>query len=76
MDRDRIVTILIVIGIFGGLVGGPILSLADYYASPESRFWTFLIPEFIGFGCLILMVICGKSKQRKKKYQQDGNDNL
>ena len=76
MDRDRIVTILIVVGIFGGLVGGPILSLADYYASPESRFWTFLIPEFIGFGCLILMVICGKSKQRKKKYQPDGNDNL
>ncbi len=76
MDRYRIVTILIVIGIFGGLVGGPILSLADYYASPERRFWTFLIPEFIGFGCLILMVICGKSKQRKKKYQPDGNDNL
>jgi hypothetical protein len=76
LDRDRIVTILIVIGIFGGLGGGPILSLADYYASPERRFWTFLIPEFIGFGCLILMVICGKSKQRKKKYQPDGNDNL
>lgn len=76
MDRDRIVTILIVIGIFGGLVGGPILSLAEYYASPEMRFWTFMIPEFIGFGCLILMVICGKSKQRKKKYQPDGNDNL
>jgi uncharacterized membrane protein YeaQ/YmgE (transglycosylase-associated protein family) len=76
LDRDRIVTILVVIGIFGGLVGGPILSLADYYASPERRFWTFLIPEFIGFGCLLLMVICGKSKQRKKKYQPDGNDNL
>jgi uncharacterized membrane protein YeaQ/YmgE (transglycosylase-associated protein family) len=76
LSRDRIVTILIVIGIFGGLVGGPILSLADYYASPERRFWTFLIPEFIGFGCLLLMVICGKSKQRKKKYQPDGNDNL
>ena len=76
MDRDRIITALIVIGIFGGLVGGPILSLADYYASPERRFWTFLIPEFIGFGCLILMVTFGKSKQRKKKYQPDGNDNL
>jgi uncharacterized membrane protein YeaQ/YmgE (transglycosylase-associated protein family) len=76
LDRERIITIAIVIGIFGGLVGGPILSLADYYASPERRFWTFLIPEFIGFGCLILMVICGKSKQRKKKYQPDGNDNL
>jgi uncharacterized membrane protein YeaQ/YmgE (transglycosylase-associated protein family) len=76
LDRDRILTTLIIIGIFGGLVGGPILSLADYYASPERRFWTFMIPEFIGFGCLILMVIGGKSKQRKKKYQPDRNDNL
>ena len=68
LDGERIITIAIVIGIFGGLVGGPILSLADYYAPPEKRFWTFIIPEFIGFGCLILMVVWGKSK--KKKYQQ------
>jgi uncharacterized membrane protein YeaQ/YmgE (transglycosylase-associated protein family) len=68
LDKERIITIAIVIGIFGGLVGGPILSLADYYASPEKRFWTFIIPEFIGFGCLIVMVVRGKSK--KKKYQQ------
>jgi uncharacterized membrane protein YeaQ/YmgE (transglycosylase-associated protein family) len=74
LDREKIITIAIVIGIFGGLVGGPILSLADYYAPPERRFWTFIIPEFIGFGCLILMVIWGKSKKRKK-YQLDGNDN-
>jgi len=53
-------------GIFGGLVGGPILSLADYYGTPERRFWTFIIPEFMGFGCLILMVIRGKSKEKKK----------
>jgi uncharacterized membrane protein YeaQ/YmgE (transglycosylase-associated protein family) len=76
LDRDRIITALIVIGIFGGLVGGPILSLADYHAPPERRFWTFMIPEFIGFGCLILMVICGKSKERKKKYEPDRNDKL
>lgn len=76
MDRDRIITTLIVIGIFGGLVGGPILSLADYYAPPERRFWTFMIPEFIGFGCLILMVISGNSKKRKKKYEPDRNDKL
>jgi hypothetical protein len=43
LDRERIITIAIVIGIFGGLVGGPILSLADYYAPPEKRFWTFII---------------------------------
>ena len=72
MDRERIITIGIVIGIFGGLVGGPILSLADYYAPPEKRFWTFIIPEFIGFGCLILMVGWGKSK--KKKYSQRESD--
>lgn len=64
MDRERIITIGIVIGIFGGLVGGPILSLADYYAPPEKRFWTFIIPEFIGFGCLIRMVVWGKSKKK------------
>ena len=66
LDRERIVTIGIVVGIFGGLVGGPILSLADYYAPPEKRFWTFIIPEFIGFGCLILMAVWGKSRKRKK----------
>ncbi len=65
MDRQRISTIAIVIGIFGGLVGGPILSLADYYAPPEKRFWTFIIPEFIGFGFLILMIVWGKSKKEK-----------
>jgi uncharacterized membrane protein YeaQ/YmgE (transglycosylase-associated protein family) len=62
MERKNIITIAIIIGIFGGLIGGPILSLADYYAPPEKRFWTFIIPEFIGFGCLILMAIYGKSK--------------
>ena len=65
MNRERIVTTGIIIGIFGGLVGGPILSLADYYASSEKRFWTFIIPEFIGFGCLILMVVWDKSKKKK-----------
>ena len=75
MNRERIITIVIVIGIFGGLVGGPVLSLADYYAPPDRRFWIFIIPEFIGFGCLILMVIWGKSKKGKKKCQLGGDDN-
>lgn len=67
MDREKIITAIIVIGIFGGLVGGPILSLADYYAPPERRLWTFMIPEFIGFGCLILMIVWDKSKKEKKR---------
>jgi uncharacterized membrane protein YeaQ/YmgE (transglycosylase-associated protein family) len=71
LHRERLITTAIVIGIFGGLVGGPILSLADYYAPPERRFWIFIIPEFIGFGCLILMVIYGKSKKKKQKFQLD-----
>jgi uncharacterized membrane protein YeaQ/YmgE (transglycosylase-associated protein family) len=66
LGRERIITTAIVIGIFGGLVGGPILSLADYYAPPEKRFWTFIIPEFIGFGCLILMIVWDKSRKRRK----------
>ncbi len=67
LNKERIITLAIVIGIFGGLVAGPILSLADYYAPPERRFWIFIIPEFIGFGCLILMIIWGKSQRGKKK---------
>ena len=70
MDSERIITIAIVSGIFGGLVAGPILSLADYYAPPEKRFWTFIIPEFIGFGCVILMVVWGKSTKKKKLSQR------
>ena len=66
LDREGIITIAILIGIFGGLVGGPILRLADYYAPPERRFWTFIIPEFIGFGCLILMIVWDKSKKGRK----------
>jgi uncharacterized membrane protein YeaQ/YmgE (transglycosylase-associated protein family) len=66
LDREKKITTAIVIGVFGGLVGGPVLSLADYYAPPERRFWIFIIPEFIGFGCLILMIVWDKSKQRKK----------
>ncbi len=65
MDKERIITILILIGLFGGLIGGPVASLSDYYASPERRFWLFIIPEFIGFGCLVLMVIYGKSRKKK-----------
>jgi hypothetical protein len=45
LDRETLITIAIVIGIFGGLVGGPILSLAEYYAPPERRFWIFIIPD-------------------------------
>jgi hypothetical protein len=35
LNKERIITIAIAMGIFGGLVAGPILSLADYYAPPE-----------------------------------------
>lgn len=78
LDSERIITARIVIvtgiffGIFGGLAGGSILSLADYYAPRERRLWIFIIPKFRGFGCLIIMAIWGKSK--KRKYQPEGND--
>jgi uncharacterized membrane protein YeaQ/YmgE (transglycosylase-associated protein family) len=73
LDKERIVAIGIIIGIFGGLVGGPVLSLAEYYASPEKRFWTFIIPEFIGFGCLILLIVWDRSKRKKRNQQHDSN---
>jgi hypothetical protein len=60
------VTILILMGLFGVLVGGSIASLLDYHASPVKRFWLFIIPEFIGFTCAGIMVYYGRS--RRKRY--------
>jgi hypothetical protein len=37
MERERIIIIGIIAGLFAGLVGGPIASLEDYYASPAKR---------------------------------------
>ena len=53
------------------------LSLADYYATPERRLWMFIIPEFIGFGSLILMIVWDKSRKgrKQKNHQPAGNGN-
>ena len=67
LSKERIITIAIMAGLFGGLVGGPIASLANYYASPQDRFRLFIIPEFIGFACLGLMVYYGKSRKKETK---------
>jgi hypothetical protein len=65
VDREKIITAAIMAGLFGGLVGGPVASLSDYYAPPEKRFWLFIIPEFIGFICMGLMVYYGRSKKKQ-----------
>ncbi|MFL6344054.1 MAG: hypothetical protein ACJ71P_11560 [Nitrososphaeraceae archaeon] len=65
--NERIITIAIMAGLFGGLVGGPVASLVDYYASPYERFKLFILLEFIGFACLGLMVYFGKSRKVKSK---------
>ena len=64
MDKDRLLTVAIMIGLFGGLIGGPITSLIYYDASPEARFNLFIIPEIIGFICAGLMVYFGKTKRK------------
>jgi hypothetical protein len=55
---------LILMGLFGGLLGGPIASLLDYHGLPVKRFWLFIIPEFIGFLCAGIMMYYGRSKKR------------
>jgi hypothetical protein len=62
MNKERMVTVLIMIGLFGGLIGGPIASLADYYAPPQKRLWLFIVPGFIVFACVGLMVYFGRSR--------------
>ena len=66
MKRERVITIAIMAGLFGGLVGGPIVSLVDYYAPPQKRFMLFIIPEFIGFVFLGLMVLLSESPGKMK----------
>ncbi len=65
MEREKIITGVIVVCFFGGLVGGPIASLADYHGSPEERFKLFIIPEIIGFISAGFLVYYGKSKKDK-----------
>jgi hypothetical protein len=66
-DREKVITTAIVAGLFGGLVGGPVASLSDYYAPPEKRFWLFMVPEIIGFICAGLMVAyTGRSRKKPR----------
>jgi hypothetical protein len=64
MDKERVLTVAIMIGLFGGLIGGPITSLVYYDASPEERFNLFIIPEIVGFICAGLMVYFGKTRKK------------
>jgi hypothetical protein len=57
------ITILIMTRLFGGLIGGPIASLADYLAPPQKRLRLFIVTEFIGFPCAGLMIYYGQSKK-------------
>ena len=65
LDKDRVLTVVIIIGLFGGLIGGPIVSLVYYDSAPEERFYVFIIPEIIGFICAGLMIYLGKLKKKK-----------
>ena len=65
LDKDRVLTVIIIIGLFGGLIGGPIASLVYYDSAPEERFYVFIIPEIIRFICAGLMIGLGKLKKKK-----------
>lgn len=65
MEREKIITVVIIVFLLGGLVGGPVASLVDYYGSPEERFKLFIIPEIIGFVSAGLLVYYGKSRKNK-----------
>jgi hypothetical protein len=63
VNKEQLVTILILLGLFGRLVGGPIASLLDYHSPPVKRFWSFIIPEFIGFTYAGIMIYYGTSRK-------------
>jgi hypothetical protein len=66
MNKDRAITVAIIIGLFGGLIGGPVISLAYYDSPAEERFNLFIIPEIVGFFCAGLMIYYGKTKRKLK----------
>ena len=72
MERERIITIAIMAGLFGGLVRWTYCKSEIINAPPQKRFMLFIIPEFIGFAFLGLMVYYGKS--RKKGIKDDSRD--
>jgi len=43
---------------------GPIASLVDYHTPPQKRSWLFIIPEFIGFAGMDLMIYYGRSRKK------------
>jgi len=67
MKREKVITGIIISCVFGGLVGGPVASLIDYYGSPEERFRLFVIPEFIGFISVGFLVYYGRSKKNENR---------
>jgi len=67
MKREKLVTAIVISCFFGGLVGGPVASLIDYYGSPQERFRLFIIPEIIGFISAGFLVYYGRSKKDYKR---------
>jgi hypothetical protein len=65
MERDKLITAVIISFFFGCLVGGPIASLIDYNGSAEERFMLFIIPEIIGFISAGFVIYYGKCKKNK-----------
>jgi hypothetical protein len=45
VNKDTVLTVAIITGLFGGLIVGPITSLVYYDASPEERFNLFIIRD-------------------------------
>ncbi|MGI0021389.1 MAG: hypothetical protein ACRD9Q_00880 [Nitrososphaeraceae archaeon] len=64
MEREKVITAVIIVCFFGGLVGGPVASLVYYYGSPEERFKLFIIPEIIGFVSAGFLFYYGKTKNK------------
>jgi hypothetical protein len=64
MKKERIITDVLISCLFGGLVGGPVASLINYYGSPEQRFRLFIVPEIIGFISAGMLIHYGKSRTK------------
>ena len=49
--------------LFGGLVGGPVASLVDYYAPTQKHFWYLLFQNLLDLH-VRLMIYYGRSRKK------------
>jgi hypothetical protein len=65
MNKERMGTLLIIIGLFDGLINRTdLLPVCRLSCFSQKRLWLFIVAEFIGFACMGLIVYYARSRKK------------